>query len=199
MKNPLKGIYIKTNPGHEGHSIVSNILYENFTMQRPIWWAVYIGPQQMKEPDRGGPGCMLYPFDPKGTCSTQPLVTIQNITLRNIAIRDSVLYPVTIRCNVSNPCRWFEFENVTTDRWSIGQKSTGVVCEYVTGRQTNTKPQIPCFYEGLDEGESMEHPTSVNDLVTAELVWQELERAAAQHPYTDEHSDDFTNDWQEVI
>jgi polygalacturonase len=121
MKNPLKGIYVKTNPGNDGLGIVSNIVYENFTMLGPKWWAVYIGPQQMKEPDGDGPGCMLYPFDPKGTCTTQPLVTLQNITLRNIAITDSWFYPVTIRCNVSNPCRHFVFENVTTDKWYVGQ------------------------------------------------------------------------------
>jgi hypothetical protein len=151
MKDPLKGIYIKANPGDTGHAIVSNIVYENITMLGPKWWAVYIGPQQMKEPDGDGPGCMLYPFDPKGTCITQPLVTFQNITLRNIAISDSWLYPITIRCNVSNPCRHFVFENVTTDKWYVGQKETGVVCEYVTGVQRNNKPTIPCFYDGLDQ------------------------------------------------
>ena len=37
-------------------------------MHEPVWWAVYLGPQQQKQPDRGGPGCMLYPYDPKKTC-----------------------------------------------------------------------------------------------------------------------------------
>lgn len=102
---PIKGIYVKTNPGDKGHGNVTNVYYQNFTMDRPIWWAIYIGPQQMKEPDGDGPGCMLYPFDKKGTCTTQPLVTLRNITLENIKITKSLLYPVTIRCNVSNPCR----------------------------------------------------------------------------------------------
>jgi polygalacturonase len=48
MTKPLKGIYIKTNPGDTGAGIVSNINYINFTMDTPIWWAIYIGPQQMK-------------------------------------------------------------------------------------------------------------------------------------------------------
>lgn len=78
---PLKGIYVKTNPGDVGTGLVENIYYYNFTMTRPIWWAIYIGPQQMKEPDGDGPGCMLYPFDKKGTCTTQPRVTLRNITL----------------------------------------------------------------------------------------------------------------------
>lgn len=44
----LKGIYVKTNPGDEGTGLIENIYYENFTMIRPLWWAIYIGPQQMK-------------------------------------------------------------------------------------------------------------------------------------------------------
>ena len=68
MEKPLKGIYIKTNPGNHGNGIIDNILYENITMHEPVWWAVYLGPQQQKQPDKGGPGCMLYPYDPKKTC-----------------------------------------------------------------------------------------------------------------------------------
>lgn len=109
MNHPFKGIYIKSNPGDSGSGIVSNIIYQNITMIKPIWWAIYIGPQQMKQPNGGGPGCMLYPFDPKGTCDTQPLVTFQNISLTNVSITNSLLYPVTIRCNISNPCRYFSF------------------------------------------------------------------------------------------
>jgi hypothetical protein len=47
---------------------------------------------------------MLYPFDRKGTCETQPRVTLKNITLEDVKIHNSLLYPVTIRCNVTNPC-----------------------------------------------------------------------------------------------
>jgi len=42
---PIKGIYLKTNPG-TGSGIIENIKYENFVMNTPIWWAIYIGPQQ---------------------------------------------------------------------------------------------------------------------------------------------------------
>lgn len=48
MIRPLKGIYVKTNPGDTGTGLIENIYYQNFTMDRPIWWAIYIGPQQMK-------------------------------------------------------------------------------------------------------------------------------------------------------
>ena len=68
LSYPFKGIYIKTNPGDKGDGEITNISYENIYMKRPIWWAIYLGPQQQKQPDGGGPGCMLYPYDPKGTC-----------------------------------------------------------------------------------------------------------------------------------
>ena len=46
MEKPLKGIYIKTNPGDEGDGLIQNITYENFVMYHPVWWGIYIGPQQ---------------------------------------------------------------------------------------------------------------------------------------------------------
>lgn len=73
-------------------------------MHEPIWWALYLGPQQQKQPDGGGPGCMLYPFF-KGTCQTQPLVDITNVRLKDITIRNSLLFPIVMRCNESNPCK----------------------------------------------------------------------------------------------
>ena len=67
MIRPIKAIYVKSNPGHEGTGIIENLYFKNFTMYKPIWWPIYIGPQQMKEPDGDGPGCMFYPFG-KGIC-----------------------------------------------------------------------------------------------------------------------------------
>jgi len=46
MDYPLKGIYLKNNPGKKGDGIVQNIRYENLTMNYPVWWAIYVGPQQ---------------------------------------------------------------------------------------------------------------------------------------------------------
>lgn len=44
--NPIKAIYVKTNPGDQGDGVIENILYEDITMIEPIWWGIYIGPQQ---------------------------------------------------------------------------------------------------------------------------------------------------------
>ena len=41
---PFKAIYVKTNPGDKGTGLIQNITYENINIDRPIWWAIYIGP-----------------------------------------------------------------------------------------------------------------------------------------------------------
>lgn len=44
MDYPIKGIYIKPNPGNHGNGVIENVLYENLVMNTPIWWAIWIGP-----------------------------------------------------------------------------------------------------------------------------------------------------------
>lgn len=43
---PMKAIYVKTNPGYDGTGEIKDITYENIKIHNPIWFAVYIGPQQ---------------------------------------------------------------------------------------------------------------------------------------------------------
>jgi len=65
MDYPIKGIYIKPNPGTSGDGVIENILYENIVMNTPIWWAIWIGPQQQHQPGGKMQGCaMTYPFNP---------------------------------------------------------------------------------------------------------------------------------------
>lgn len=50
--HPLKAVYVKTNPGTTNSSlpgsggIISDITYENLEIHHPLWWSIYIGPQQ---------------------------------------------------------------------------------------------------------------------------------------------------------
>ena len=50
--HPLKAVYVKTNPGDTTSMLpgsggrITNVLYENLEIIRPIWWSIYIGPQQ---------------------------------------------------------------------------------------------------------------------------------------------------------
>jgi len=131
FNHPLKAIYIKTNPGDDGTGEIRNITYENIVMTHPIWWGVYIGPQQMKEPNGDGPGCMFYPLDSK--CDTQPRISISDITLRNVTSSGGILPAGIMRCNSTNPCTNFHFQDVklTSGLWDL--LGDGFITEYVEG------------------------------------------------------------------
>jgi hypothetical protein len=88
---------------------------------------------------------MFYPFDPKGKCETQPRVNITNVKLKNIQIRNSLLFPIVLRCNETNPCKNIQFENVEARGWLIGKKNKGYVCENVLGSQINSYPKLDCL------------------------------------------------------
>lgn len=117
MHRPLKAIYIKSNPGSSGTGIIENILYEDIAIDHALWWTIWIGPQQQNQPggDDTATGCnFLFPFVP--VCPTQPLVTMNNIILRNVhAVETIPIFegPGVILCDATNPCTNFVFENVT--------------------------------------------------------------------------------------
>lgn len=50
MNYPIKAIYMKNNPLNknyeDGWGGISNILYEDLKIHFPIWWGIFIGPQQ---------------------------------------------------------------------------------------------------------------------------------------------------------
>ena len=110
LTHPIKAIYVKTNPGEVGSGIIENVLYENITYHNALWWGIYIGPQQQRQPGGAGPGCMLYPLVKE--CETQPRVPIKNLTLRNVHGSGGLLAPGILRCNETKPCEGFSFENV---------------------------------------------------------------------------------------
>ena len=80
---------------------------------------------------------MLYPF--YGECLTQPRVTIRNITVRNVDIHGGVFTPGIIRCNETNPCTDFTFENVKVTGW-FSEKKLGYITENVYGSAINVIP-----------------------------------------------------------
>lgn len=111
---PIKSIYVKTNPGNKGNGIISDIYYKHFIIHSPTWYNIYIGPQQEKEPNGYGAGCMIYPWE---SCPTQPRITISNIFLTNITTYNGLFELSTIvRCNESNPCDTIVFSNVTANK-----------------------------------------------------------------------------------
>ncbi|KAJ3321036.1 hypothetical protein HDV06_004695 [Boothiomyces sp. JEL0866] len=138
MENPFKAIYVKSNPGVGGHASISNIVYTNFMVKRAIWWPIYIGPQQQKQPDGGGPGCFLYPLQ---DCPTNQYVTMTSIMLKNIVMVDTIApFAGAVRCNAANPCTNFDFENVHVS----GGLSTllGWKVENIQGTVQDVKPNL---------------------------------------------------------
>ena len=53
FKAPLKAIYIKTNPGNSGSGIIDSITYQNIQAHGSVWYPIWIGPQQERQPGWG--------------------------------------------------------------------------------------------------------------------------------------------------
>lgn len=134
---PIKSVYVKTNPG-SGTGEIKDILYENIKIYFPVWWNIYIGPQQQAQPGGGGTGvnCMVYPFE---HCDTQPLIDVQNITVRNLNSTGGFLPPGIIRCNETNTCKDINFEDVNIKGW-WEDMGWGWISEWSYGTAVNTYP-----------------------------------------------------------
>jgi len=138
----IKALYIKSNPGTNGRGIINNITYRNIVVDGSLWYPVWIGPQQQHQPHSSGTGCsFLYPIVP--VCPTQPLVTISNITLENVAFSGGLTLPGVLLCDPATPCTGFRFINVTnTGPFLV---SPSYVCENVQGTTDNVTPAPGCF------------------------------------------------------
>lgn len=126
MPGTGKGIYIKSN-GNDcigKTSQLTNLRYENIHIDKPVWYAIWIGPQQQQEPHTSlGLDCsLLYPLG-GSQCPTQGCSDFENITLKDIAITNPLLSPGAIMGNASNPMRNLVFDNVvvTQDSYLAGR------------------------------------------------------------------------------
>ena len=145
FKDPLKAIYIKANPGDDGTGIISNILYENIEIYNALWWAIFIGPQQQKQPHKEEKSCSFF-FPLNGTqCIANPCITIQDITLRNVNIYDGILSTGILVCSAANPCSNFLFDNVNVYNRSVFPVSNGYLCENVNGFVKNSNVFPDCL------------------------------------------------------
>ncbi|EDQ90299.1 uncharacterized protein MONBRDRAFT_24614 [Monosiga brevicollis MX1] len=151
---PIKGVYIKTNPGEDGYGVIRNVTYRNLTMENPLWWSIYIGPQQQKQPDGHGPGCMIYPLNPD--CPTNPRITISDITLEDINATNALLSPGILRCNASNPCTNMVFRNVHVQGGSWPTSS--FICENFDGTFDDVSPLPNC---SQTPAQHVQHPQQV--------------------------------------
>ena len=150
MPNSFKGIYIKSNPGGEpGQSPpdtgeITDITYQNITINNPTQWAIWIGPQQAAFE---GACSLLWPEDPLSKCPIPPLVKWTNILLKDITINNPKMSPGVILGNSTNPMKNVVFDNVVVN--NPGKNPWGdkfYACSGVQGIATgNTNPVPPCF------------------------------------------------------
>ena len=85
LQDPLKVVYVKSgSPGDDSadeaedlwSGSVTDVLYENITANGSLFPAIYLGPQQQKEPDGGGQGFWEVP--------TEPRVSFRNIKFKDV-------------------------------------------------------------------------------------------------------------------
>ena len=145
---PLKAIYIKPNPAKAPPATgsITNILYEDVNIADPVWFSIWIGPQQQQQPGSAGTGCsFLFPL-PNTTCPTDPEVTVANITLRRVRVSNTLMSPGVMLMNATNPGRNVTFDGVVFTNYSTWPVSGGYLCENVLGRAIGgTSPVPPCF------------------------------------------------------
>ena len=153
MHHTYKGIYMKSgnraHPNPPGYSAeITNILYDNITMDAPEQVPIWIGPAQ--ELDSGNACSLLWPTDPWSKCPA-PLATVswRNITLRNILIKNPKQSPGLIFGNATSPMVGVTFDNVVItphDASKTPWKDKFYYCQGVKGVATgNTDPIPPCF------------------------------------------------------
>jgi hypothetical protein len=142
---PIKAIYIKPNPGTHGRGIIDSITYENIEIHEALWWAIFIGTQQQHQPGGSGTGCSFFYPLPGQTCQTDPLVSINNIVLRNVNIYGGVLSPGIMICNETNPCTSLIFDSVNVHNPSPYPIKDFYLCEHFSGTARNSNIVPSCL------------------------------------------------------
>ena len=148
MPNTFKGIYMKTRwsddaPAQDGSARISNILYQNITMEAPEQYAIWIGPAQQA----GQPCSLLWTVTPDAKCIMSGFQTWTNITLRDIYVHNSLKSPGVIMGNVSNPIHNLVFDNVVFSG-NIGEEPWGddyYYCDGIEGKAIGSDPVPQCF------------------------------------------------------
>ena len=154
MFHSYKGIYIKSAnrdvpPPASYTAEITNILYENITMDAPEQVPIWLGPAQ--ELDSAKACSLLWPVDPFAKCPS-PLGNVKwtNITLRRIRILNPKESPGVIFGNLSVPMKGVVFDNVVVTPLDKGKKPWGDQFYYCKGVSRGvaiggTTPVPPCF------------------------------------------------------
>lgn len=110
MEKTYKGIYMKfTAVTAPKSGSISDVLYENITINKPIQWPIWIGPAQQAisgNPCNANPCSLCWPTVPFQQCN-MPGSVFANITLRNVfflSSKELTSLPLTF-CPDSHGCR----------------------------------------------------------------------------------------------
>mmetsp|Transcript_2773 Transcript_2773/g.5697 ORF Transcript_2773/g.5697 Transcript_2773/m.5697 type:complete len:451 (-) Transcript_2773:29-1381(-) len=153
MHHTFKGVYMKSAYSNDEPGIsaeITDILYENITMDKPEQVPIWIGPAQ--EGDSDNACSIAWPTIKRAKCPA-PLTTMSwnNITLRNILIKGSKVSPGIIFGNEDSPMDGVVFDNVVFDPVEDldDAKPWGddyYYCKGVNGvAKGGTNPVPPCF------------------------------------------------------
>lgn len=144
MLLPFKALYIKSNPGTQGTGTIDGITYSNIDVASPLWYPIWIGPQQQKQPANGSDtGCsFFYPLN--STCATNPLVSMTNIALSNVTLHGGLTLPGVILCDPANPCENLSFEGVNNTAGGSWLVSSQYSCHNAQVMQQDNSPEISC-------------------------------------------------------
>lgn len=147
FEHPIKAIYIKSNPGDRGTGIIDSITYRHIHSTWPLWYPLWIGPQQQRQPGTAGTGCsFFYPIVDE--CPTQPRVSMTNIVLDDVTFENGVTLPGVMLANVSTPYTDFKFNNVTSSGFLFGEflLNQNYICKNVKGTADKMTSPVPaCF------------------------------------------------------
>ena len=91
---------------------------------------------------------------PLWKCETQPLISIENITLNDVSTRES-LNPGIVRCSDKNPCKNISWNYVNgSGMWHF--VGFNYFTENVQGSVEGSKP-IPAFNNSSDEDSNLDN------------------------------------------
>jgi len=109
-----KGIYTKFRLPQEeidvGPGLISDIVYQNITMESPLQWPIWIGPAQQTHGDSAwlcdpSPCSLCWPHVPFQQCHVVPDAIYRNITLTNVLIRNPAGSPGVL---MGDETQWIE-------------------------------------------------------------------------------------------
>ena len=150
---------MKSAPG-KGTGSITNILYENITMNHPTGVPIWIGPQQAIYHDQCS---LLWPYVPFSKCPVSVNVSWDNITLKDIIINNPKHSPGVILGNTSNPMNHITFDHVMVNNpgnrpWGKDYYKCEGVTNFMATNGTYPVPKCSSDLTGFPRFNSMSIP-----------------------------------------